>query len=259
MSYRPALARRLAVVAVGAVVAVPLLATAASAHVAVSSGDAVRGGEAGLLTFRVPNESATAGTVKVTINLPTDQPVAFADTQQVPGWTVSTTERKLPAATKIGDFTLTKVTSSVTWTAGPGVRIGPDQFQLFQLLVGPLPDASTMVFSAVQVYSDRTIVKWDEPYPASGDEPEHPTPVLELVAETAATPVPTESASPLATAAPAVTVPVADQVQTTSDRTARILGGAGLVVGAIGLLFGGVGLRRRRSSSASPSGGGAEQ
>ena len=238
MPYRPALARRLAVVAVGAVVAVPLLGTAASAHVAVSSGDAVPGGEAGLLTFRVPNESATAGTVKVTINLPTDQPVAFADSQPVPGWTVSTTERKLPAATKVGDFTLTKVTSSVTWTAGPGVQIGPDQFQLFQLLVGPLPDASTMVFSAVQVYSDGTVVRWDEPYPASGDEPEHPTPVLDLAAATAET------------------APVADQVQSTSDRTARVLGGAGLVAGAIGLLVGGVGLRRR---SASASGGGAEQ
>lgn len=118
MSSPPALARRIEVVALGTLTAVPLLANAASAHSAVSSGDAVRGGEAGLLTFRRPNESAAAGTVTVTINLPADQPVAFADSHMVPGWTLSTTERHLMGATRVGDFTLTRVTSSVTWTAG---------------------------------------------------------------------------------------------------------------------------------------------
>ena len=147
MSRRAVQLCRLAAVAAG-VLLVPLLATAASAHVAVSSGDAVRGGEAGLLTFRVPTESATAGTVKVTIDLPASSPVGFVDTAPLQGWTVSTTERALAGPTKIGDFTLDKVTNSVTWTADPGVQIGPNQFQLFQLLLGPLPDQPAMVFAA---------------------------------------------------------------------------------------------------------------
>jgi uncharacterized protein YcnI len=54
--------RRIPLAAGLAVLTLPLLATAASAHVAVSSGDAVHGREAGLITFRVPNESASATT-----------------------------------------------------------------------------------------------------------------------------------------------------------------------------------------------------
>jgi periplasmic copper chaperone A len=254
MSSRAVLSRRLAAASIGALVglvALPLLATAASAHVAVSSADAVRGGEAGLLVFRVPNESATAGTVKLTIDLPVDALLGFVDTQPLQGWTVTTTERKLGEPTRVGDFTLDKVTSSVTWTAAPGVRVGPDQFQLFQMLVGPLPDGPTMTFSAVQYYSDGTVVHWNEPYPASGVEPENPTPVLDL---------PTDSgtgskASPDAAAKPTVTVgasPVAqeDDTRSTSDGTARLLGGAGLAVGALGLLVGGLGRRRSPSGSA---------
>ncbi len=220
MSSLAALARRLAVVATG-VLAVPLLATAASAHVAVSSADAVRGGEAGLLSFRVPTESATAGTVKVTIELPSDAPVGFVDTQPLAGWTATTTERSLAGPTKVGDFTLDKAIASITWTADPGVQVGPNQFQLFQLLLGPLPDRPTMVFSATQYYSDGSVVHWNQPYPASGVEPDHPTPVLDLGTD------------------PSTTVPP------TSDGTARTLGGAGLLVGVLGLGFGALGLRRR--------------
>lgn len=34
---------------------------------------------------------------------------------------------------------VTKVVRSVTWTAAPGVRIGPGQFAEFRLSAGPLP------------------------------------------------------------------------------------------------------------------------
>jgi periplasmic copper chaperone A len=206
--------------------ALPFLATAASAHVAVTSSDAVRGGEAGLLTFRVPNESATAGTVKVTIDLPTDALAGFVDTQPMPGWVVTTTERSLSKATKVGDFTLDKVTDSVTWTAGPGVAVAPNQFQLFQILLGPLPDAPTMTFKAVQYYDDGSVVTWDQPTPASGAEPANPSPELTLVAA----PDPAEGSA-------------------SSDGTARALGAGGLAVGAIGLGLGALGLSRRRPSA----------
>lgn len=224
--------RRSATVLGGALLglaALPLLSIAASAHVAVSSGDAVRGGEAGLLTFRVPNESAQAGTVKVTIDLPPDALVGFVDTQPMPGWTVTTTQRSLPKATKVGDFTLDKVTDSVTWTAGPGVAVAPDQFQLFQILLGPLPDAPTMRFTAIQYYDDGTVVTWDEPTPASGVEPDNPSPELTL------------------TAAPA---PAAGSAS--SDATARALGAGGLAVGAFGLGVGAFALGRRRPSASGP-------
>jgi periplasmic copper chaperone A len=227
---RPPARRRRSATVLGAaclgILAVPLLATAASAHVAVSSGDAVRGGEAGLLTFRVPNESATAGTVKITIDLPTDALVGFVDTQPMPGWTVTTTERTPPKTTKVGDFTLDKVTSAVTWTAGPGGAVAPNQFQLFQILLGPLPEAPTMTFKAVQYYDDGTVDTWDEATPPSGVEPENPSPELTLTAASAPAAGPNES-----------------------DGTARALGAGSLVVGAIGLGLGAFGLSRRRPSA----------
>jgi periplasmic copper chaperone A len=224
--------RRSATVLGGALLglaALPFLATVASAHVAVSSSDAVRGGEAGLLTFRVPNESATAATVKVTIDLPTNALVGFVDTQPMPGWTVTTTERSLPKATKVGDFTLDKVTDSVTWTAGPGVAVAPNQFQQFQLLLGPLPDTPTMTFKAIQYYDDGSVVTWDQPTPANGAEPEEPSPALTLAA----------AAAPAAGSA-------------SSDGTARALGAGGLAVGAVGLGIGAFGLSRRRPSASGP-------
>jgi uncharacterized protein YcnI len=208
-----------------------MLASAASAHIAVSSGDAVRGGEAGLLAFRVPTESATAGTVKVRITLPADAPVGFVDTQPLAGWTVTTTQRVLAQPTKVGDFTLDKVTASVTWTAAPGVQIAPGEFQLFQLLLGPLPDQPTMTFRADQYYSDGTVVTWDQPTPPGGAEPEHPSPALTLAAD------------PASTSGGAV-----------SDGTARALGAGGLVLGAAGLALGGARLRKARSVPAPADG-----
>src|SRR5688572_21424070 len=66
----------------------------ASGHVSVSSTDAARGGF-GELTFRVPNESATAATVGRRVQLPTDTPLAFVSIEPVPGWTATTTTTPL--------------------------------------------------------------------------------------------------------------------------------------------------------------------
>ncbi len=63
----------------------------AGAHVHVEADDATAGGFA-VLTFRVPNESDTAGTVAVEATLPNDNPFLSVSSRPVPGWTVSTTE-----------------------------------------------------------------------------------------------------------------------------------------------------------------------
>ena len=67
---------RIALISAIVVASVPLLATAASAHIAISSPDAVQGAEMSLLSFRVPDESPKASTVKVSIDLPIDAPPA---------------------------------------------------------------------------------------------------------------------------------------------------------------------------------------
>jgi len=224
---------------------IPLLAQTASAHVVVSSPDAVRGGESVLLSFRVPNESPTAGTIKVRIDLPVDAPVAEVLAQPLPGWTVATSQRSLSAPTKVGDFTLTKVPASVTWTASAGTSIAPGQFQIFDLVTNPVPDRPTLTFAATQTYSDGQVVHWDQPTPAGGTEPDHPAPELTLAAAGGSTPVAsataratTVSASPIAASGTAtVSAPV--------DSAARWLAGAALAV-AVGCLVGV--LTRRRPS-----------
>lgn len=197
-------------------------APAAWAHVHVSSDDAVRGATA-LVTFRVPNESNTgARTTALAVTLPD---VASVSTESLPGWT-ATLDRDTAAGT----------VHSVTWTAAPNGGIGVDQFALFRISV-QLPDTDTVSFAATQTYSDGTVVKWDQPPLPGGAEPEHPAPTLTLVSGPAAPHPHHPPAGTPAGSAPAATPSKAP------DNTARLLGGAALVLAAAGVLLG---LIRRR-------------
>jgi uncharacterized protein YcnI len=155
-------------------IAAPL---SASAHVRVDPAQAEPGAYT-TLTFKVPNESATAGTTSLTVDLPTDTPFTSVSYQPVPGWTASVERATLPEPITVGDATITEAPVSVTWTATDGVGIGDGQFQLFPLSVGPVPDTGSIALPAHQGYSDGSVVDWDEPATADGTEPEHPAPVL---------------------------------------------------------------------------------
>lgn len=150
---------------------------AASAHVHVEPGSADPGSWT-VLTFRVPNESATAGTTSVVVDLPTDTPFSSVGTEPVPGWTATVTTADLPEPVDVGGATLTEAPTTVTWTADPGVEIGDGQFQRFSITAGPVPATGSIALPTHQGYSDGTVVDWDEATPDSGEEPEHPAPVL---------------------------------------------------------------------------------
>ncbi|MFY9766011.1 MAG: nuclear export factor GLE1, partial [Mycobacterium sp.] len=65
-------------------------------------------------------------------------------------------------------------------------------------------------------------------------EPEHPAPTLALAA--GPTPQPTQHIIPTSSARPTATAPPpAQQPRTPADNTARVLGGAALLVGALGI------------------------
>jgi uncharacterized protein YcnI len=164
-----------------AVTASVLVAGAASAHVTVSSDDAVPGGF-GKITFRVPNESQAASTVSVRVQLPSDTPLVSVSTQPVPGWTVTTTSSQLPEPVEVEGEQVTTYVSQLEWRADAGAGIAPGQFQEFSLSGGPLPDADTMVLPTVQTFSDGTETAWIEPTVEGQDEPENPAPVLTLTA-----------------------------------------------------------------------------
>lgn len=204
------------------------LAAPASAHVSVNPREAPAGGFQ-KLSLRVPNESPSAGTVAVSLDLPTDTPLASVSVRPHAGWRADVTRTTLPEPVTSGDLEITQAVTRITWTAERGVRVGPGQFEEFDIAVGPLPeDVGTLTFPATQTYDDGQVVHWDEPVDETGEEPEHPAPLLTLTAAEHAghaggaatvTPVSTGTTT---TAAPA------------TDTTARLLGAGGLAVGVLG-------------------------
>lgn len=209
----------------------------ASAHVTAQPGTAVKGSTSEI-TFRVPDEDDQAGTVKVTVTLPSDHPFASVNTKPIPGWTAEVAMAKLdkPVRTDSG-AELTDVPHTVTWTANPGTRINPEQFQEFTILVETIPtETDKLLLPAVQTYDNGNVVQWDQPPAAPGaPEPEHPAPSVNLVADTS-----TQSVAPTSA------------TQTTGqDATARWLAGIGLGLAVIGLGIALAGaFRGRRGSSA---------
>jgi uncharacterized protein YcnI len=187
---------------------------AAWAHVHASTDSTVRGAMA-IVTFQVPNESNTgAATTGLTVTLPN---VAAAATESMAGWTA-----KLDRDAASGSF------RSVTWTAAPNGGIPVDQFALFRISV-QLPDAEMVSLPATQTYSDESIVKWDQTPLPDGGEPEHPAPMLSLVAG----PVSPHAHHPDSGA----------RSESADDNTARVLGGVALAVGALAVCL--VLVRRR--------------
>jgi periplasmic copper chaperone A len=205
----------------------------ASAHVTAQPGTAVKG-STGEIVFRVPDEDAHAGTVKLEMNLPLDHPIASVSTKPVPGWTAQATKVKLDKPIKTDDGTeVTDAVGTVTWTAQPGTRIEPGQFQEFPILASTMPDnTDKLVMSATQTYDNGQVVRWDQPPAAPGaPEPEHPAPTVTLTANTTA-----QAGMPGmgATASPASTRQ-ATQPMTGQDNTARWLAGGAVGLGALGL------------------------
>ena len=220
-----------------AVTAVTALATAlpALAHVIADPGTATQGGFT-KIAFRVPDESDTAGTTKVEVNLPTDHPITSVQTTPIPGWTAVVTTAPLNPPVKDDDGnTITKSVSAITWTASPGNKIGPGQFLEFDVAMGPLPTGvDELFFPTLQTYDSGEVVSWIEKSAPGAPEPEHPAPSITLTPAAAA-----------ATAAPAAPA----EQSGGSDTTARWLAIAGLAVGAVGLGTAAGAIRRNRRTS----------
>ncbi len=218
-----------ALVLVGLVVGVLGAAGPASAHVTVQPGEAPQRGFTTQF-FQVPNESDDASTVEVEVTFPTDHPITSVRTEPVPGWQVQVEMAPLASPIEDEDGEITEAVGTVTWSGG---RIEPGQFQRFPFSFGPTPDAPQLEFKAVQTYSDGEEVRWIESVTPGGEEPEHPAPVLTLVAEDSE-----------ASAAPTATLP--DGIATTSDvDSAKTVGIIAIVLGALGLIVAVVALVRK--------------
>ncbi|GAA4167348.1 YcnI family protein [Gryllotalpicola koreensis] len=230
--------RAAAAIAAGAALAIaaPL---AASAHVRIDPDTAAAGGYS-YVSFRVPTESATASTVGLTIQLPTDTPFTSVSYQSVPGWSAKVTTGTLPKPVTISGTSVTTAPTSVTFTATEG-GIAPGQFGVFTLSLGKVPDTGKVLLPVTQSYSDGSVVKWDQPTPASGEEPEHPAPTLYI------NDAPPAGDTGIVSATPAPEASVAASDHSGLETAALVVGFAGLVIGAAGLVVAVVALMRKRA------------
>lgn len=224
--------RGLAAGLLGAVLALaaPL---AASAHVRVTP-DQAEPGSYSQLTFRVPNESDSAGTVRVEVSLPADTPFASVSYQPLPGWTTTADPTPLPKPVTVDGNDLTEAVTSVVWQADPGVQIAPGQFQLFTLSVGPVPKVGSIALPATQTYSDGTVAEWN-----GGPDAEEPAPVLYITDAPAG-----EAAHDDADAGAGVAVTAS--TPSTDDGVARVVAFTGLALGAIAVILAALALVRGR-------------
>lgn len=188
-----------------------LAAFPAAAHVTVQPGTATQGGFA-TLTFKVPNERDDAGTTKIEVEFPEDQPVASVSYQPKPGWDVEVEKAELDEPLIVHGEEVTERVAKVTWTAEDGTRIAPGEFDNFPISAGPLPEADRMVFKALQTYEGGEVVRWiEEAAAGSTEEPEKPAPVLQLTPEGAS------AAAPAAADAAKI-----DEVRATADEARSV-------------------------------------
>jgi uncharacterized protein YcnI len=230
------LLKRSAAVAATVAVLTLTLAGPASAHVTVNPNTAVQGGYA-KVTFRVPNESDTASTTKVEVNLPADAPFASVSVKPLPGWTAAAVKTKLAKPIDAHGTQITEAVSKITWTATGDAAVKPGQFQEFDVSLGPLPQVPQVVFKALQTYSDGNVVRWIDEPTTDGTEPESPAPVLKLTAAAAAADAPAAAGS---SAAPAVTA----TAETEADGNGTWAGIVGIVLGLAALVLGLLAYRR---------------
>jgi len=218
------------------------LAGTASAHVVVEPSTAPKGSDA-VLTFVAPNEKDNATTVKLTVQFPTDHPIAEALVQATPGWNAEVANFHVTTPIQTDDGPVNTAVRSVTWTATDGKGITQDHFAEFAVSVGLPDDADSLTFPAIQTYSDGSTVNWVQVTPPGGPEPDNPAPVLTLTAGDEG-----GSTTPTATTGTA-----SSNVSKSDVDNAKTIGIIGVIVGALGLIAGVVAivLSRRRAASSS--------
>lgn len=212
----------------GAVIALaaPL---AASAHVGIDPNQSDPGTYP-LITFKVPTESATATTTRIELTLPQDTPFGFVSYTPVEGWTTELVKETLPEPVVTDDGEVTEAVTKVIWTAEPGSELTAEQYGLFPLVLGPVPDTGSVILAVDQTYSDGTVVSWSE----TGADAEFPAPVLYVND----VPESDHHAGDEADDEHAEIVVDGDTAAAASDDTlARVLGIGGLVLGAVAVVI----------------------
>jgi uncharacterized protein YcnI len=161
--------RKLAVVTVVVAGVVMLTAGAAFAHVEIEREGEVSTNGVVSASISVPNEMSSSNTTKIVLVFPASPKLTQATAEDANGFTATVQKNAN------GDV------ESITWTGG---TISGDDEAQFPITVGDVPSGTdTVEFKALQTYDDGTVVRWIEPTPPGGAEPEHPAPVLYVKGE----------------------------------------------------------------------------
>jgi uncharacterized protein YcnI len=172
--------RKFGLVALCTLVFVALDAGVAGAHVTVSPPSLPQGTNDAILTFRVPNESATAAVTGLRIQFPLAHPIVLLNPEAGSGWQVHAVMTALSKPITTDDGTFTSTTSEIDWSGGT-IPVG--QFGEFNVLAQGIPTGtSELVFKAIQTYADGTVVSWIEVPNRAVPNPEHPAPTITLTA-----------------------------------------------------------------------------
>ena len=164
----------------------------------------------------------------------------FASYEPVAGWKAQVTTEKLDQPLETDDGPVDEQVNTITWTAtDPAAAIQPGQFRDFGISVG-LPDqyaaGDALTFPAIQTYDDGEVVRW-----IGAPDADEPAPQVTLTAAEG------EHGHAVAEEEPTA-APGADDSDDDSSGAPTWLAILALVVGAAGLVTGGLALRERRTA-----------
>ncbi len=153
-----------------ALVALPAIA---GAHTEITTKGKLSADGTIAATINVEEECSAPGTVKDELLFPSSPALDNVTPAPLTGWTA-----------QVDKDPTTGAVSKITWTGAP--EAGAKEI-LFPVTFGTIPASTdSVVFTSVQTCADGSVIRWVDPIPANGAEPEHPTPVLELSSKPAA-------------------------------------------------------------------------
>ena len=188
-----------------ALVALPAIA---GAHVEIEADGSLSADGTQKATLAVPNECEGSETTNIVLNLPPTPALTTVDVAPQAGYTY--------ADSKGADGAVTALTIA-------GSISGSDEKEFDLTLATIPPDTTEIKMTAVQNCADGNVIRWIEPTPANGEEPEHPAPVLAI-----------ESAGATSNSTVKVPVTTKDDSSSDDDNTGLIIGGVVVAVVVIG-------------------------
>jgi periplasmic copper chaperone A len=234
-------------IAAATAVAALVVPAAAQAHVTLQPNSAPAGAFT-VLNVRVPTERDNASTSKVDVQFPAG--FASASYEPKPGWRVRVVRTKLATPIQTDDGPITEGVSRMVWTrTSKRGGIKPGQFMDFPISVQiPGKAGDKLTFKALQTYSNGEIVRW---IGAPGSD--EPAPQVTVTGAAAGAAASTHSGMATGATSGSSKVGPAQPAAAADSGDSNGLSIAALVVGALGLLFGGGALAMARRRSGGPS------